>query len=268
MSKKKIIIIITTLLVFISLILGLIYLPFINFEYTKKDIKNWISQGKETQKTGRKITEYKNGDNFDSIYNLFYNKVEFVITKNNPINPTISVVKGEKTTARIFVDIYEMKRTGITSYDLIEQYGAIITNKTFPEAIAIAQKYDLSKENPDPENIRVQTPPTKAEVEDSKKRAEERKREGEISDEKDYWNTYIKPSNSENKTEKKEFIEKYLKTLIEFKARREQDPAGEIEFYKIKCTPERAKTTDFKMCDFDDGIKLSNQYLKELEENK
>ena len=260
MTKKLILKISISFLLIVLLISGFLFIPI--YLNAKNAIVNETNNGEKL--SGSRSTKIIGG------WNDYYSnegKNEVIYKNFNPKNPVLYQVYARKNTTSTDLKMITLNRINLFDFE-VQEYTYLSIEKPFPEAVAIAQKYDLSKENPDPENIKVQTPPSKAEVEDSKKRAEERKKEDKISEEKDYWNTYIKPSNSENKTEKKEFIEKYLKTLIEFKARREQDPTGTIEFYKIKCTPERAKTTEFKMCDFDDGIKLANQYLKELEEKK
>ena len=261
--SKKIIIILTLSLFVLGGILTYLYYP--KFDNVKF-IQNIFKKGFTVENNNQVIDPFDEVDKPGRFDNIWANWVNI-----DPLNPIITYVTFKKVSGGTdeFNYIQFSLKKNFANYSVKKLiYAFPDPKKLSQEKILEFSKIDFDKENPDPENIKVQTPPSKAEVEDSKKRAEERKKEDKISEEKDYWNTYIKPSNSENKTEKKEFIEKYLKTLIEFKARREQDPAGEIEFYKIKCTPERAKTTDFKMCDFDDGIKLANQYLKELEEKK
>jgi hypothetical protein len=180
MTKKITIITIITLLLLIGVTV-LVYLPFLNFENTKNIIINWISSGKETKLTGRKITNYQNGDTFYSVYKDFYSKYDFVTTEYNPFNPIITAIKENISSKDLSIDIYKMQRINLMDFDLYEQRGATIKNKSFEEAVEIAKKYDLSKENPDPTNITVYPAPTKEEVERSKKLEEEnQKRKSEL----------------------------------------------------------------------------------------
>lgn len=97
--------------------------------------------------------------------NFFKDKLEYkiVTTKFDPINPTYSLVykySGDKSTTESAksVRVFHLKRSRILNFTVSNQIRADIFIKSFQEAVDIAQKYDLSKENPDPENITVFSP--------------------------------------------------------------------------------------------------------------
>ena len=169
MTKKTIITIITFAI--LTICIGtLIFLPFIQFDSTKNQIIDWISKGQETKLTGQKISDYKNGDNFNTIYADFYSRYEFVTTKFDIVKPLISVVKEDKATKFSSIDMYSLNRIGLNNFELLEIRTSSLKNKTFQEAVEIARKYDLTKENPDPANIVVYPAPTREEVAKSKTR--------------------------------------------------------------------------------------------------
>ena len=85
------------------------------------------------------------------------------MTKFDPINPTYSLVykySGDKSTTESAksVRVFHLKRSGILNFTVSDQIRVDIFRKSFSEAVALAQKYDLSKENPDPQNITVFAP--------------------------------------------------------------------------------------------------------------
>ena len=165
-NKKNNIIII--ILVFILIITGIAFYPLINVD---KFIINQENTSFIVKSNGQEIKFTQKDDSFEKFTADFYSQYKFVNTKLDPFNPVISLVKEDKINNKnIQIVIYTLKRIGINNFDIDKYVVANLYTKPFPEAIAIAQKYDLSKENPDPENIRVQTPPTKAEVETKKKR--------------------------------------------------------------------------------------------------
>ena len=163
---KKYIILGSGILLTLLIMVGCLYYPVFNFNLLKDQIIAWDSDGKEVTATGRKITEYKKGYDFFQAMNQFSQRYEFVLTDNNPINPVVSHVSLEKTGIQnITINLYQLKRNGLFSYDLFEQRGLKVQNKTFDEALALAKQYDLSKYNPDPANIIINPAPTRDEVE-------------------------------------------------------------------------------------------------------
>ena len=90
---------------------------------------------------------------------------QVLITKYDVNHPQVSLVylryddrqNGGIISSR--VEHYSLNRQGFLDWsDVTHLLSVDVDNKPFSEAVAIAQKYDLSKENPDPANITVFAP--------------------------------------------------------------------------------------------------------------
>jgi hypothetical protein len=101
----------------------------------------------------------------------FYSKnglsSEIVMSKFDLFHPIYAFVYtlSEKST---YVQVIHLDRTGVLNFD-IKDYVLVEVKKPFQEAVTLAQKYDLSKENPDPANITVYKQPNTEEIQAQKK---------------------------------------------------------------------------------------------------
>jgi hypothetical protein len=109
---------------------------------------------------------YSDNFNFEKYNQKFNSDYKFVITDSNLLKPVVTLIEKSKNSS-LYTSIYKLERN-FTNVEVYEKIQVNIQNKSFQEAIELAKKYDLSKENPDPENIIVQTPPTKEEVQKQK----------------------------------------------------------------------------------------------------
>jgi len=92
------------------------------------------------------------------VYSENGDQVDIVLTKFDLFNPKYTQVYFSSG-KYIHFKIIQLKRTSLFTFEVVDYYYAS-TKMSFEEAKSIAQKYDLSKENPDPENIRVSPPPS------------------------------------------------------------------------------------------------------------
>jgi hypothetical protein len=97
---------------------------------------------------------------------------EVVLTNNNPFSPIFSYVTDNGYSRGVGHLYLKRKSTFSMEFELVN-YIAYRTEKPFDEAIEIARNYDLTKENPDPQNIKVIEPPTAEEIEARKQRDKE-----------------------------------------------------------------------------------------------
>jgi hypothetical protein len=163
-------------LISMALIFAVLFYPFFFIEAIVRDGKNNSAQ---VSINNSKLANYAEGVDFDSFNDKFYKQYTFVNTSMNPFNPVITFVAEDKNvTDSISVEVYSLRRSNVHNFDFESRYNADIKNKTFEEAVEIARRYDLSKENPDPDNITVFEPPTAEEIEARKQREIERERTG------------------------------------------------------------------------------------------
>ncbi len=78
---------------------------------------------------------------------------EIVFTTFDMINPKYCLIYSNNQEYS-YIELITLKRTSLFSFE-VESYTPFEVKKPFSEAVSIAQKYDLSKENPDPANITV-----------------------------------------------------------------------------------------------------------------
>lgn len=163
-STKNRILILGIVISILVLFTILLFYPLLNF---KKTVTGEYDSSTKLTNNGQKIE-----GGFDG-YSKIFNKNEIVITNSNPLNPTFSVVFNFKSNEKTSdVDILHFKRKGLFKLELDNYRSANIKNKSFQEAIAIAQKYDLSNTNPDPKNITVYPAPTPEQIQNIKKSQE------------------------------------------------------------------------------------------------
>ena len=164
---KKIIIGVSILIFTLTLVGIYIYKPFVNRDklfYQIFDEGFTVSTNGQTQPKPINETYKQNTEKYS-------NKFEVVITNLNPFNPVLTYVQdSKKDDKNITYDILYLKRNLTNfSFEIESRIISKSKNKSFQEAVEIARKYDLTKENPDPANITVYPAPTKEEVEREKK---------------------------------------------------------------------------------------------------
>lgn len=170
MTKKlKIILAIISVLI-TSLTLLILYYPvLINQSVVYVNIKRDYNNSVEVTSNGKPLASYQSGYTFEKYYTEIYKKYEFIFTKIDPFSPVVTLVAEEKDGSSSY-NALSLKRIGLSDFSYESQIGGSIKNKTFQEAVEIARKYDLTKENPDPANIVVYPAPTREEVAKSKTR--------------------------------------------------------------------------------------------------
>jgi hypothetical protein len=163
--NKKLILI--SSLVIISIFApGVLFIPMINIEsFIVNEYDNGVSLNYYKR-------ELKNGfeGNIDGEY---YIEHEFVYTSRNPLKPVVNLVinNGE---AGIDFETISLERSGLFGWSVSNYIRAKADDESynFDEALEIAKTYDLSKENPDPENITVFESPSAEEIQE-RQRGEE-----------------------------------------------------------------------------------------------
>jgi len=100
-------------------------------------------------------------------------KYKVFLTDANLFDPKFTYITDDGGDENGFM-ILSLKRDNlfIGNYSMVDFRAGNISNKPFTEAVSIAQKYDLSKENPDPQNIRVFEPPSKEQIDRAKAQAD------------------------------------------------------------------------------------------------
>ena len=162
--KIKLILILSgTLVIFTLSLIAILFYPLFQSSTLFSNTKAAYNTSLETKITGGKLASYREGDNFEKYYSEVYNGYQFVVSSYNPLNPTITLIIQNKN-GSISFDLLTLRRKGFNDFDYLTQNGGSIKNKSFQEAIDLAKKYDLSKENPDPSNITVFPAPTREEV--------------------------------------------------------------------------------------------------------
>jgi len=158
--------------IFLSLVfITILILVFISVKaFEKSNIeKNIKSIFNETPEFSADYTSIK-PEMFDNF--VSNNQWEIVQTKFDFLKPTYSIIIKKDGWNDVYV--FHLQRNDIFSakFNLINTAISVdISNKPFTEAISLAQKYDLSKENPDPQNIRVFEPPSKEQIDRAKAQA-------------------------------------------------------------------------------------------------
>ena len=84
-------------------------------------------------------------------------KWDIVLSKFDIINPKFSLLREGRSGDYTKIWLVTFTRKNIVSWEVVE-YIQIETNYNLDKSKSIAQKYDLSKENPDPANITVFAP--------------------------------------------------------------------------------------------------------------
>lgn len=134
-------------------------------------LSSYESLVKEQYDSNSKLTNNGNPilGGFDA-YEKIFRDYKIVITSYNPINPIFSIVFNfDSDNNKSDIGIFKFIRTGDFNFEEAEYININVSNKSFQEAVALAQKYDLSKENPDPANITVYKQPTAEEIKSVKK---------------------------------------------------------------------------------------------------
>jgi hypothetical protein len=158
---KSLTIIFLVLLVFSTILASLIIPIYIS---PKDRIIKEINEG--TALSGDGVERIKGG--WDE-YVTETGKKEIVLTSFNLFNPVYSMITQRRVgSPKINVQIIYLQRSGINKFniDTTKVWFSTIKNTTFQEAIQIAKTHDLSKNNPDPENITVFEPPTEEEIQE------------------------------------------------------------------------------------------------------
>ena len=150
LKKYRILLIVVLLLLIVTL--GIMFYPFV-IKSNDQIIDNYFLSSENDKGSLVAVNYFKNKPAENTL----------IITKFDLINPTYSLVYNYSKSSLSNYDIYSvyvfhLKRTGILSYSVSDKINVTIKNKPFSEAVALAQKYDLSKENPDPQNITVFVP--------------------------------------------------------------------------------------------------------------
>jgi len=143
---------VTSLLISL-VILIVIILPF-QFGRAEKTLKNEYDRGLVFSGFNKPVPDG---------YNYISNKKNhsLVLSKIDIFKPTYTLVYSyadENVNDRFNIEVIQYERINIIDWKINSRLSGTIKNKPFQEAVSLAQKYDLSKENPDPENITVFPP--------------------------------------------------------------------------------------------------------------
>ena len=161
--------IIIPLLLIIVLLLGYLYYPLLTFNG-----KSFIAHAEETstqvKDNGQPLANYANGYNFEKLQNELYKESTVVITDYNPIKPVITFVQDAKSEQRQDINIYHLQRNiqNQNNYDIISFQTAKSFKYSFNDILTIVKQTDLTKTNPNKDDIVVFPVPTKEEVQRQK----------------------------------------------------------------------------------------------------
>jgi hypothetical protein len=95
---------------------------------------------------------------------------EIVMSRFDVSNPVYTLVtKFSNESPSVSFQVIQLSRTNLVDFEILDYTIASHPDKPFQEAVEIARKYDLTKENPDPENITIFEPielpePTEADI--------------------------------------------------------------------------------------------------------
>lgn len=177
--SKKNIAITSIILIIVSLIIFLLWLPFFTNQpeiSIKKEFDSEKSLFSSTRDT--KIIGGFNGMMRELKWKIVQSKFDLM----KPVYTLIREGTGGKYSS---IWIIKLQRDGINSFKVDSYRNGDINNKPFSEAISIAQKYDLSTTNPDPDNITVYPPKTPEQIQQAKKNQEQiKKNDQEYIDQK------------------------------------------------------------------------------------
>jgi len=141
-------------LVFFATIAGSIFL-FLPL----KDLPDFIKQSENNKyeiQQNQNLAGYSNGLNFNSFYEKFYSRYEFVFTNTNPFSPVITIIEEEKNSKNITCSIYSFQRKDIFNFKLSDFHNCFMNGYKHEDAILIAKKQNLAENNPDSKNIIVE----------------------------------------------------------------------------------------------------------------
>jgi hypothetical protein len=95
-------------------------------------------------------------------------KWKTTLTKFDIFKPKYSLLRQGSSGSYTQVWIITLNRNGLVDWKITE-FSSVEVNFNLDKSIEIAKKYDLSVENPDPENITVYKQPTTEEIQAQKK---------------------------------------------------------------------------------------------------
>ena len=100
-----------------------LYYPLLNFSQIENQLIRWDNEGKEVLTTMRPISQYTKDLNHEKYYSENYSQTKYILTTFDPYNPQISFLAERKNStsgekAEIVLDIFELKRNGLFTYDL------------------------------------------------------------------------------------------------------------------------------------------------------
>ncbi len=153
-NSKTIKIVLISLALLISLItFSVIIIPF-QLGIPEKSLKNEYDNGLVFSGFGKPIPDGYNYISSKKNHRLVLSKIDIL----KPIYTLVYSYTDESVNDRFSIEIIQYERVSLINWKITGKLSGNIKNKPFSEAVALAQKYDLSKENPDPENITVFSP--------------------------------------------------------------------------------------------------------------
>jgi|GEM_PF-3171208 hypothetical protein len=158
---KLTILILTVASIVVSLALAIF--PVFNISYFSSEInKNYefVQSEKDVNPNPKSLLNVVKDRSYGMV---FTNSNEFIITKRK-----LTFLYNAKDGFVSFA-VYYFERNSIFTWQIKNIEKGYFNNTSYEKAVAIAQKYDLSKENPDPENITVYKQPTQEEIDSTKK---------------------------------------------------------------------------------------------------
>jgi hypothetical protein len=143
-TYKKTVIILIIILIAVATSLIIIY----NLNLTEIEKVSWQYWEQGDERRGELVIKYSIEEG---------NKRNFLLTNFNINQPVSSVVLLNEVLISnkeyIRFETFYLERTGINSFKVKESIISSSTAYTFSEAVEISKKYDVYKNNPDPEKI-------------------------------------------------------------------------------------------------------------------
>jgi len=150
-------------LIFVLLVFAFVFLPVYTQPYYA--IVHEIDHG--VILSGDRINNIKGG--WKSI-TLVDGRKEAVLSTFDITKPVYTLVtQHDLASNNISFQVIELDRVGIIDFKVVTYTDGFSDKYTFEEMIDIAKKHNLSKDNPDLNNITVRQPPTQEEIEKKRK---------------------------------------------------------------------------------------------------
>ena len=147
----------TLLLILISvlmmLILSVIFVPY-NFNIPEDSLKNEYDNGLVFSGLGVPIPDGFKYVSSRKDYKLILSKFSL----DKPVYTLVYSLSDKSVTNKYNIEVIQYQRKNLIQWNILSHKSGYFLNSSFDQAVSLASKYDLSIQNPKPENITVFEP--------------------------------------------------------------------------------------------------------------